>query len=280
MNAFNNNFTNFNNQGYNTGAAMTGAPMGYGQQTAKTPLMTNPLTDEDRKLLAEKVDQFDLNVTREELAYAICTHKRDGKYDIVPANDGTGDVICKTCHARFNPNLVTPEYVQDAVDRILNVLQTLKYIGVDLNIDVIKQYFAMIPYLQRVPKLYKLENHVFNKYQEASPVQPTNTPNIFGAFNMMTNPAVPMGGYGMYGQYGAPMGQAVQSPFMAQQAQMMGQQNPLYQQSAQQQTQAGSVPASEVQNMINQAVADAMKQNGGQAQAKPADVTIKEKLSL
>ena len=32
--------------------------------------------------------------------------------------------------------------------------------------------------------------------------------------------------------------------------------------------------------MINQAVADAMKQNGGQAQAKPADVTVKEKLSL
>ena len=45
MNAFNgnNNFTNFNNQGYNTGAAMAGAPMGYAQPVAKTPLMTGSL---------------------------------------------------------------------------------------------------------------------------------------------------------------------------------------------------------------------------------------------
>lgn len=289
MNAFN----QMNYQGYNTGMPTGAVPGGYAMPNTKTPLMTNPLTDEQRKLLAEKIDQFDLNVTAEELAYAICTHKRDGKYDVVPANDGTGEVICKTCHARFKPDVVTPEYVQETTDRVLNVMQTLKLIAVDMNVDVIKQYFAMIPYLKRIPKLYKLENSTFQQYQQTTPIQDAGGPNIYGMYNAITNPAVafapnmgmgasPMGGYG----YQQPM-----TPYMGQQQQMVGGFNPLYQQAPMGQQAAPMTPpfgapqaapqqpvSPEMQAAINQAVANTVaSQQGGQ---KPAETVVKEKVQL
>ena len=240
MNAFNNYAQN---QGYNQGAFPNGVAYGqsyaYGAPQAR-PLMTDPLTGEERKLLANHEDLFDLKVTPQELAYAVCAHKRDNNFDIIP--DGQGNVTCRTCGATFRPDDVDEQYVQEATDRMMNVLQTIKMLGVDLNSDVFRQYFSMIPYIKRVPKLFKAVNKSFQKYTEGSPVQPIGGgQNVYDMFNSIMNPAMPIGGYypqygyaqpGMqygYGQPGAPMmGQPV-TPFTAQQGQMVnGGQSPFY----------------------------------------------------
>ena len=230
MNAFTNNYAQ--NQGYQQGAFPGGfgyqQSYAYGAPMAK-PLMTNPLTDEERKLLARQEDLFDLKVTPEELAYAVCTHKRGDSFDVV--TDGQGNVTCRTCGATFRPDDVDEKYVQETTDRMMNVMQTLKFIGVDLNSDLIRQYFAMIPYIKRVPKLFKAVNKSFQKYNDLNPAQPVNmNQNVVGMFNSLMNPAVPIGGY--YNPY--PYGQPV-TPFTAQQGQMVnGGQTPFYTQAPQQ----------------------------------------------
>ena len=228
-NAFSNYANYAQGQGYNTGMANF-QNMGYAQpnQVAR-PQMTNPLTDEQRKLLQQSEDAFDLKIKPEELARAICTHKdpATGTFATIPNPDGS--VTCKICHQTFRPNDVDEEYVTRSVEGFLNTLQLLKMIGVDLNDEVIRQFFAIIPYVERVPKLYKLVNKIFNKYNNQSPVMPnTAGQNTMGLFNMLTNPAVPLGGmgYGGFNPY-AGMGMPQATPFTNMQNNMVGG-NPFY----------------------------------------------------
>ena len=145
----------------------------------------------------------------------------------------------------------------------------------------------MIPYLKRIPKLYKLENSTFQQYQQTTPIQDVGGRNIYGMYNAITNPAVAftpnmgMGGYG----YQQPM-----TPYMGQQQQMVGGFNPLYQQAPMGQQAAPMTPpfgapqtaqqpvSPEMQEAINQAVANTVaSQQGGQ---KPAETVVKEKVQL
>lgn len=227
-----------NNQGYNTG--MPGfTPFGYAQPTQpQKAQMTNPLTDEERKLLQNNIDAFDLKIKPEELASAVCTHKDNGKFATVVNPDGS--VTCTICHKTFRPNDVDEEFVKKAVDAIINTLQTCKMIGVDLNNEVIRQFFAIIPYIERVPKLYKMVNAIFNRYGNTQQVQPVNYgQSVQNMYNYLTNPAVPVGGmmpgYGQPAYYQQPpMGYQqppVQNPFTnMQNAMVNGGVNPFYQQ--------------------------------------------------
>ena len=89
-----------------------------------------------------------------------------------------------------------------------------------------------MPYLEKVPKLYKMVNKIFNKYNQQNPVMPNNAgQNIVGAFNMLTNPAVPIGGN--MPQYGYGYGMPQQTPFMNMQNNMVNGANPFYQQTPQ-----------------------------------------------
>lgn len=292
MNAFNqNNYAQ--NQGYFQGAFPNGQQYAqsyaYGQPAPK-PLMTDPLSDEERKLLAQHEDLFDLKVTPAEMAFAVCAHKKGNNFDIV--TDGQGNVTCRTCGAQFQPDLVNEEYVQKATEMMMNVLQTSKMLAVDLNVDVLRQYFSMIPYIQRVPKLFKAVNKSFDKYNEGNPTQPINgNPNVFGMFNSIMNPAMPIGGY--YPQYGyavpqqAPMyggypQQAPATPFMNQQAQMVGGQTPFYAQP--QQPMGYGMPQ---QAPMNQPMVDPNAQQAAPQQAQPqanaaqpGDASVKQQVQL
>lgn len=290
MNAFNqNNYAQ--NQGYFQGAFPNGQQYAqsyvYGQPAPK-PLMTDPLSDEERKLLAQHEDLFDLKVTPAEMAFAVCAHKKGNNFDIV--TDGQGNVTCRTCGAQFQPDLVNEEYVQKATEMMMNVLQTSKMLAVDLNVDVLRQYFSMIPYIQRVPKLFKAVNKSFDKYNEGNPTQPINgNPNVFGMFNSIMNPAMPIGGY--YPQYGygmpqqAPMyggypQQAPATPFMNQQAQMVSGQTPFYAQ----QPMGYGMPQ---QAPMNQPMVDPNAQQAAPQQAQPqanaaqpGDASVKQQVQL
>lgn len=280
MNAFTNNYPQ--NQGYNTGMPNF-QPMGYAPQQPSRPQMTNPLTPEQKELLAKNEDAFDLKISPEEIAKAICTHKDSttGTFACVSSPDGT--VTCKICHQSFRPNDVDEEFVQKSVETIKNTLQTCKYIGVDLNNDVIRQFFAIMPYLDRVPKLYRLVNKIFNKYNQQNPVTPVNNgQNIVGMYNMLTNPSVPIGGmaYG-YGGYGMPQ----QTPFTSMQNNMVAGGNPFYQQPVQQPPygfnpyMGQAMPQQPAQApMMNQPVANAAQP--ADAQKAPETVTVKDPVQL
>lgn len=210
---------NFYNPGFIGGAAYMPQPI--------KPKMVNPLTPEERESL--KVDNsFNLNVTPAEMAQAVCTHKDPvkGEFAIVPNGDGT--CTCSICHATFNPNQVDGDYVTAATETAINALETCKLMGLDMNPDVIRNYYQMIPFLKKLPQLYKLSNQSFNRYNQQQPVQNLNQPSYFNALNFLANPTVPMAsqyGYGYAPQMGQP---PMMTPMMGMQQQMVPGGNPFY----------------------------------------------------
>ena len=292
-----NAFSNFaTNQGYNMGPVPNnGMQYNQGYPTQQRPQMNNPLTDEQRKLLLQKEDTFNLTVTPEDYARAICTHKnpQDGTFACVINPDKS--VTCKICHATFYPDIVTEEYVNDGVNKMLNTFQTLKYIGVDLSEEVIRQYFAIIPYMEKSPQLYKLLNKTFSKYHVNNQVIPQNGMNLFAMYNAITNPTVPISapnyGYG-YQQPMQPQMNGYQqpmTPFTGMQQQMMGGTNPFYQQPMQPQMNGYQQPQGagfqqQQQPPMNQPInpqqSQSQTQDNQQPQANNGDVQISEKLKL
>ena len=196
-----------NSQGYASNWGANGTPLGYGRPPVAKPAMSTGISKEERQLLKSHQDTFDLNVTPEQLASAACAHKtEDGNYyDVVPVPGAEpGTLMCKTCKATFNPDVVTPEYVDHAKDMILNVLQTMKLIGLDLSNDVIRQYFSMIPYLERIPLLYKMITASFDRYTNYTPLQQAKGPSAFSLYQEMINGSTPLYSGGGWGAAQAP----------------------------------------------------------------------------
>ena len=269
---------------------------GYFYQNAapnmQKPRMINPLTDEEAKALQTQQDKFSLSFTMKETGEAICTHKGDGIYSVVPNKDGS--VTCTRCHTTFWPDECTPEYVEDTVKRMQNVLETMKFLAVDLSEDVIRSFFMVGAYINKVPQLYKLVNNSFNQYNNSGMfggnVQAANNAqNIFAAYNSIMSPANPVYGGNPYMQQQAMMGtpQYVQQPG-----------NPFYGQVAPQQQAAPwgypqqTAPMNQAQVMPNaqtQAVVEpqksvqpqtVMQQPIDSTAVAPKDVEIKQKLTL
>ena len=212
---------NFYNPGF-VGGSM------YGQQQPVKPKAENTLTPEEQKLL--KVDNsFTLNVTPTEMAQAMCAHRNNGEYTIVPNGDGT--CTCTQCHATFSPDVVDYEYAKNAVDMAVNVMETAKLMGIDINTQVFRDYYQYEPFFKKLPQMFKLASNSFNRYNQQQPIQNLNQPSYFNAFNYLMNPTVPMSqpqyGYG-YQQPG--YGQPMMTPTMGMQAQTVPGANPFYQQ--------------------------------------------------
>lgn len=226
------------NAGYNTGFA---GGMTYGQPAA--PKMTNPLTDEELKALQQN-NAFTLQVTQQELAQGICTHKdpKTGRYATVKNPDGT--VTCSICHTTFDPDsVVDVDYVKRVTTEFLNVLETCKLLGVDLSNDVIRGVFQMSPFVKKIPELFNIAQTSFLRYNEANPnaYQAAANPNMWGMFNnlMMGQPPMmaPMMGQPVQNPYGQPAQmyagyQAPATPYANMQAQMVPGGSPFYAQPA------------------------------------------------
>lgn len=225
---------NFYNSGFVGGAMYNPQPI--------VPKMVNPLTADEREAL--KTDNsFTLNITPAEAAAAVCTHKdpQKGQFAIVANGDGT--CTCSICHRTFSPDMVDEKLVEDATKTMINVLETSKLIGLDLNPELIRGYYQMIPFIEKAPKLYKLCMNAFNRYNAQAPTQQAaGQVPYFNALNMLTNPTVPMGqpqyGYGYGYGYQQPMGMAQPmqqpvTPMMGMQAQTVPGANPFYAQPQQ-----------------------------------------------
>lgn len=205
---------------------------GNGAPIAK-PRMNNPLSQEELAALkTQPVDQFNLSLDHADLGRAFCTHKdeRTGQYATVKNPDGT--LTCTICHETFDPDACTPEVVEDAAKVMKNVLQTLKYLGVDLSNEIIRGYFGFLPYIDKIPQLYKICCNSYFRYNPGSmdgSLQQNHQQNVFNAFNSIMTPGMPV--YNGYMQQ--PM--APQGYMNPQQAAMMGQQpvNPFYAQAQQ-----------------------------------------------
>ena len=209
---------------------------GYNGDTIKKPRMVNPLTDEEREAMKTQLeDDFNLKLTAKDFGVAFCTHKdeKTGTYTVFTNSDGT--VTCKQCHQTFNPDVCTSEYVNKATEEMDNILQTLKFLALDLSPEVIRGYFGILPYIKKVPQLYRLVNNSFSRYNtETMFGSVENNPtgqSMFGLMNQLMSPATPVYNQAaMYGAWGTPAGPVPGTP-----QPNWGAGNPFYAQTQQQQ---------------------------------------------
>ena len=186
------------------------------------PKATNWLPPETIALLKKGVEQFNIGVTDEDIARGQCNHidPATGQLAVIPDGDGSNGYTCPICGTHFNANNYTAEDVKNATDLILDILNTIKISYLSLDPSAARDYFQIIPFIEKIPKLFEVALNDVKRYEGLSGfVNNGASLNPFTAFNMMMAPGF-MGGYQNpgygYGQYGAP------APAPAPQAPMNG----------------------------------------------------------
>ncbi len=186
MDNFNNNYNYNNGMGgyynqpfYNAGYAPT--PMIY--QGGPMPQNKSSLTAEEIAILNNSnPGKFDLAISREDNIRAMCNHKKDGMDMVQQITDGSGDVYCPICQERWNPISASKEEVVDLINNIVSLMQNAKWVG-DYGVELIRDYFPMIPLLKKFPDLYTAAMNQFNKYCNVNGYANANDAAIYSQYN-------------------------------------------------------------------------------------------------
>lgn len=225
-----------------------GAMYGQGVQQMPKAKNTQPLTPEMISQLRTNNSTLTIEVPKEDLWRAACTHKEtDGRSalsEVEVLSNGERKVRCSICGEEFILTNVTEKDVEDAVNTIINYLQTSKTLYLDAPEKLITQYYQMIPLLKKLPQLYTRAVQNFDMYDNA-----LNQPNYYGGaatngFQMMgamlNNPYAGYAGYYQPQPAGNPQGY-YQPGYMPQQPQPQYPQG-YYQPGYMPQQQQGYVP--------------------------------------
>ena len=231
-----------NNTMYPNGYAMPmgGYPQAPAQQVGGN---TNWLTPEKIARLKKDNGQFSLAVSDEELLRGQCNHYNPDKSSALVENPD-GSYTCAICGTTFNVHTGTTEDVKNAVNLVLDYMNTCKTSYLSLSPDAALTYFQIIPFLEKFPGLYDLAIKDYAKHNNINPMQNPNGMNTFAMYaNLVNSPmyaqpgmmgGMPIAGYPQqpYGYapgYGAPVQQPVMNTNMPQQPGY----NPMYAQPMQ-----------------------------------------------
>lgn len=179
-------------------------PMGF-TYPPQIPKAKNvqPLTPEQITKLRRGMNALDLQLKEEDLWKAICTHKEkeSGKSTLVSNPDGS--YTCTICGESFEFADLEEPKVTDAVNRVVNILQTIKTIYLDGSEELFKQFMQILPLIKKIPLLTSRALANFSMYDSNNAPVNQTSPNYSGFMalgNMMTNPygyqQQPMMGYG------------------------------------------------------------------------------------
>ena len=222
----NNGFATNNNMGF-------GVPQGTGyqfngMQPQQVPQIQNFLSTEEINRLLQKENQFSLALTEVEKLRATCNHRFNGNGQdaIVTGNDGI--CRCQICGYEFAPidEGTTPDTLNEVVRNMLDVLQTIKLFYLDMPAEVAREYFAIIPLIEKVPKLFDMAVKSYSKYESYNPYGYNNkNMNTMQMYSMLAGILggqqpyqQPNMGYGYQAQpqMNPGMGMAYQQPMMGQ----------------------------------------------------------------
>lgn len=190
--------------------------MGQGMipnQYQNGPKTGNWLSPEKLAMLRKGMTQFKLSVTEDEMAKGQCNHydPQTGISALIPDQDGSGGCSCRLCGTHFNTKNYSTEEVHDAVQNILDILNTIKIMYLSIDPASALEYFQIIPFIEKIEQLYTIAINDFKKYEGVDSFSYANQANPFNIFSMMTNPGM---GMGMMGQQ---MNMGYQQPMYGQQ---------------------------------------------------------------
>ena len=207
MNQYGNVGMGYGYGGYYPGAPMVQYPMPFKQN--------NPsLTQEEMKMIQQVApDKLDITISQTDSLRAICNHKDGTGSKVYELADGSGDVYCPICQCRWDPYNATKEEAKEIVNKLISLMQNAKWVG-DYGVNLIRDYFPLIPLLEKFPDLYEVAMKQFNKYCTANGYGTANDAAVYanynnimgfgGVQNYAPNPYNQQYAYGAQPQYGAP----------------------------------------------------------------------------
>lgn len=177
------------------------------------------LTEEEMKSLEKAQEEFTLGISREDQLRAICMHRDINGRSMLDLDSVTGMAKCKICGKSFNVvDNCSDQDIQNAVDNLIDILQTTKTLYVDMPAEAAKKFYTILALLEKVPGLYKVSVENFNKHENAMSNWRVGQNSAVAEYNMLyggMNPAMP---------YMQPMGYA--QPMMGQPMPQQNQGNP------------------------------------------------------
>lgn len=154
------------NNYYNNPNMMGGMPLNtgymYNQQPPVKP--ANPLTNEEIAAMRSTAGQFTLAMTKDEMIKGICFHvDENGNPTTITNPDGS--TTCTLCGKTWRSDELTQKQVEDAVDSVLSILQTIKLLYINFPNQAAREYYQIIPLLEKIPGLYKIASDNFHMYE-------------------------------------------------------------------------------------------------------------------
>lgn len=186
------------------GGAFTQAP-----QRQDIP-WTNPLDAKEEAKLKKNQPDFTLQATETELLQAGCSHRDPNTRTYTLVQDGSGALKCTKCGAVFNLVDIPTDEIEKYVSSIIDILQTTKLLYVNMPPETIKTFFSMIPFLEKVPKLYEIAQKTYYNATGQNGIQNYNYMNQ-DPFAQINN-AIGGNPYMMGGGYQNPYYQQQQNP--------------------------------------------------------------------
>jgi hypothetical protein len=150
----------------------------------------NALKPEEIERLQKKVAQFSIGITEEERLRGICTHRSpDGTHDMLIEDPITKNMRCQICGYEFAPvnSSVTAQDIKDSVQVIQDILQTIKLLYIDLPPEAAREYFQIIPLIDKIPDLFEFAAKNFNKHEVNQWNVNGYNPNTVNMFNNLLN---------------------------------------------------------------------------------------------
>lgn len=201
-------------------------PQGVIPNNQPIPRTTNWLDQETLNTLQKGLNQFRLSVTPEEIACGQCNHYNlnTGAPALISDNDDINGYTCSLCGEHFHMQEFSNEDVENTVNNILDILNVIKIMYLSIDKNAALEFFQVIPFIKKIPQLYKIAVDDFKKYESINNFTPTAQQSPFNLFSMIVNPT------GFYPQQQPQQGyyQPPQAQVMPQQMGGMGQQMGFY----------------------------------------------------
>ena len=154
----------------------------------------NVLTQDEIQRLMTQKNQFSLMITEEDKLRAYCNHRLANGLGDALVEDEDGRCRCEICGYTFTPADITTtkEEVQQAANYLVDFLQTIKMIYVDLDSSVIRDFFPIIPLINKIPELFDMAVKNYAKHEKLNPLNGLNgrnmsTAQMFAALTGMLN---------------------------------------------------------------------------------------------
>ena len=185
---YQNGMGNFNPGMMNgTGYQYTGKPLVFKQWLTQ---------DELQSIIQPNGDQFSLQITEDEKRRAICNHRTvDGTNDVIVPDGDDGSCKCLFCGYKFKPvdENMSKEEIQEAVDQVVDILQTVKMFYVNFPPEAAREYMQIIPLLEKLPKLFDYAMKDFAQHVEFDPMRYNNRGmNAYSMFSAIIGGGMPM----------------------------------------------------------------------------------------